>query len=161
MILLPTAFSLRSRMTASIQYRSARNLFLCLLMLIFYSFVSAHTCPFRRLRRHLPRIRGRLKTGMLSLLFDKREDSFLYESFWCFCSYSHYFRSFVSAHTYPFRQLTLPLSPTSGDSLKTCMLSLLPDKRGQLALSMFLFLLFEHKKRWPGDSGHLSFVICG
>ena len=26
----------------------------------FHSFVSAYTCPFRRLRRHLPRIRGRL-----------------------------------------------------------------------------------------------------
>ena len=31
----------------------------------FRSFVSAHTWPFRRLRRHLPRIRGRLSGCIL------------------------------------------------------------------------------------------------
>ena len=32
-------------------------------------------------------------------------------------------RFFVSAHTCPFHQLTLTLSPTSGDSLRACILS--------------------------------------
>ena len=34
----------------------------------FHSFVSAYTCPFRRLRRHLPRVRGRLTFPILSFL---------------------------------------------------------------------------------------------
>ena len=34
-------------------------------------FVFAHTCPFRRLRRHLPRVRGRLTFPILFFLGEK------------------------------------------------------------------------------------------
>ena len=54
--LLPTAFFLRSRMTGKqlILFR----------MKSFYVF--AHTCPFRQLRRHHPRVRGWLPICILS-----------------------------------------------------------------------------------------------
>ena len=88
-----------------IYYRFIRN----------YSSVSAPTCPFRRLRRHLsqgkashsllqrrsaprkvvrllPVIRGRLKTCMLSFSFHKSGNAFgmiHFVIFW-FCSYKNY-----------------------------------------------------------------------
>ena len=54
--LFPTYFYDRSRMTGRYLIPFYKKLF----------YVSAHTCPFRRLRRHLPRSRGRLKTCILS-----------------------------------------------------------------------------------------------
>ena len=48
--LFPTAFFLRSRMTGKQLMPFHMKSF----------FVSAHTCPFRQLRRHFPRVRGQL-----------------------------------------------------------------------------------------------------
>ena len=51
--IFPTAFSFRSRMTGKYLISFCKKLFSYLLILIFYSYGSAHTYPFRRLRRHL------------------------------------------------------------------------------------------------------------
>ena len=63
--------SLHSRMTGKYLYRSVRN----------SSFVSTHTYPFRRLRRHLPRFRGRLKDFHFTFISCHAGMTFLYESF--------------------------------------------------------------------------------
>ncbi len=66
--------SLRSRMTGRYLIPFCKKLF----------YVSAHTCPFRRLRRHLPRVRGRLFYVRHFVIFR-------------FCSFIIYF--YVSTHT--------------------------------------------------------------
>ena len=59
-IVFPSAFYDRSRMTGRYLILLCKNRFFSFTHSYFHSSVSAHACPFRRLRRHLPRSRGRL-----------------------------------------------------------------------------------------------------
>ena len=99
----------RSRMTGRYLIPFCKKLF----------YLSAHTCPFRRLRRHLsqgkashtllqrrsaprkvvrllPVIRGRLKTCMLSFSFHKAGNAFCMIHFVIFVFTHIYFCSFVT-----------------------------------------------------------------
>ena len=101
--------SLYSRMTGRYLIPFCKKLF----------YLSAHTCPFRRLRRHLsqgkashtllqrrsaprkvvrllPVIRGRLKTCMLSFSFHKAGNAFCMIHFVIFVFTHIYFCSFVT-----------------------------------------------------------------
>ena len=57
--------------------------------LFFCSYVSAHTCPFRRLRRHLPRVRGRLTVCILPL-FPIMRDGFFVWAISVFFGFTHF-----------------------------------------------------------------------
>ena len=80
-----------------------KNSFSYLLILIFYSFVSAHACPFRRVRRHLPRQAG---------------TAFLCASFLCFGIFLTLFSFFCFCLYLPLPTASPPPSPSSGDGLK-------------------------------------------
>ena len=58
---LHSDFYYRSRMAGKYLLLLCKKLF----------HLSAHTCPFRRLRRHLPRVRGRLTVRILFFLGNK------------------------------------------------------------------------------------------
>ena len=62
-----------------------------------------------------------------------------------FFSFTHsYFHSSVSAHSCPFRRLTPPLSPTSGDSLRFAFFILSFFRISKSGLSSLFFLLCTH-----------------
>ena len=85
--------------------------------------MSAHTCPFRQLRRHFPRQAG---------------TAFLYEPFLYFCSYP-FRRLFCASHLASHSLLQRRFAPRK-------VVRLLPDIRGRLAVSILIFI-FNHTGR--------------
>ena len=98
----------------------------------FHSCVSAHACPFRRLRRHLPRSRGRL-----------------------FCESFPYFSILLILFSI---LLCLPtLTPFVNLSVDT-----FPDKRGQLTFPILFFMYsFSIRISWQSNSLVPSFLSGG
>ena len=118
-------------------------------------FVSAHTyILFFCICSNLPLSSANADT------FPVFGDSFLYESFPYFWFQSHYFRYLISAHTYPFRRLRRHLSLKAERLTHLYSVASLLDKRDSLHYPYIFFFFLNTKKRWPDNSGHLSFVIC-
>ena len=113
----------------------------------FHSFLQRRFAPRKMV--HLPSRRSRM-TGRYLVTFRKKlffrfcsrlplsstcrltlspcpGTAFLYKPFRYFFVFDHtYFYSSVSAHAYPFRRLSPPPSPTSGDGLRSVFYRFMP-----------------------------------
>ena len=135
-----------------------------------HSFVSTHACPFRRLRRHLPRSRGRLFCESFPYF------SILLILFSIFCVCPHLPLPSANADTLAkakrlthFYSVALLLKkwfacfPTSGDSLGSLFLLYFPScKDGFFYLiCFFIFLFVTHKKAGFLFSGQIKMTRFG